>query len=233
MKFHFSPSRFLLLILVVFVLLFVFAPAAAQDVTPTPDVPPVATLDLQLVIAGFIVYLLYVLSLAGIMQLAINQLKPVFLTPVKNRIAEDPTNMKTGEISEGLYLLWLYTFRTGLSAIAYFYFWGGIAATRATAPFLPAFIPDPGIAIGTIALVVLGEEVIHPILERVYILRDAAKLLTQPFPALEPSPLVNITVPPGSSADVKQVQENNLIMGRGDGVLRPGWIPDAGSTNPG
>lgn len=203
MRFRFIPNqRFWMLITLFVFLVFIVAPVAAQDVTPPPDVPPVATFDLQAALAGLIVFLLYVGSLAGALQLAINQLKPLFLDPIKNR-----KDAPTGDTPDNVYLVYLYVFRTGLTSLAYFYLWGGIAATRAAAPFLPAFIPDPGIAIGTIALVVLGEEIIHPLLERAYILRDVAKLLAEPPEPFQPSPIVNVNVTPGKSSQesIKQV----------------------------
>lgn len=125
-------------------------------------------MDLESVLAIFIVYLGYVLSLAGLIQIGINQLKPLFLEPIKERVTEQQ------------YLIVIYVFRTVVTAAAYFGLWGGVEATRAIG--LPVFIPDYGVAIATIGLVVLGEEVIHPVIERFYVLRDLAKQLRDTRP---------------------------------------------------
>lgn len=101
------------------------------------------------------------------MQLAVNQLKPLFLEPIKARVTDDQ------------YLIVIYVSRTLITAAAYLWIWGGVSATRAVVPLLPDAIPDIGVGIVTVALVVLGEEVIHPLVERAYILRDIAKLLKQ------------------------------------------------------
>lgn len=132
-------------------------------------------MDLENVLAIFIVYLGYVLSLAGLIQIGINQLKPLFLEPIKNRLVvpENPNG-------EQQYLIVIYVFRTVVTAAAYFGLWGGVEATRAIG--LPVFIPDYGVAIATIGLVVLGEEVIHPVIERFYVLRDLAKQLRDTRP---------------------------------------------------
>lgn len=218
---NFSRNRRGLLLLALILLLLLPFAVHAQDVTDEPaptleatvapvvtDVPPVveqppvvidptvpAAFDLQAVLASGIAFLLYTLTLAGAVQIAINQVKPLFLDPVKNR-NEAPTD----GTPDNVYLVYLYFFRAALTSVAYFYLWGGVAATRAVVPLLPAFVPDPGIAIVTIALVVLGEEIIHPLLDRLYALRDAAKLLSEPFTPLESAALVNITMPPGSAA---------------------------------
>lgn len=123
-------------------------------------------MELQAILATLIVFLVYAGGLAAGIQVAVNELKPVFLNYVKERVTTDQ------------YLIVIYVTRAGLTAIAYFGLWGGIAATRAIVE-LP-FIPDAGIAVGTIAIVVLGEEIIHPLLERIYILRDIAKKLGNP-----------------------------------------------------
>lgn len=203
MRFRFIPNqRFWMLITLFVFLVFIVAPVAAQDVTPPPDVPPVATFDLQLVLATGIAYLLYTLTLAGAVQVAINQLKPLFLDPVKNR-----KDAPTGDVPDNVYLVYLYVFRAGLTTIAYLYLWGGVAATRAVVPLLPAVVPDLGIAAVTIAFVVLGEEIIHPLLDKLYVLRDVAKLLAEPPEPFQPSPIVNVNVTPGESSQesIKQV----------------------------
>lgn len=191
----FRLNRLFLLFLIVFALFLLPVVATAQDTSPVP-VPVPSSFDLQLVLAAGIAYLLYTITLAAAVQTGINQLKPLFLDPVKNR-KDAPTDGP-----DNVYLVYIYAFRATLTTLAYFYLWGGVVATRAVIPLLPAFVPDPGIAIVTIAFVVLGEEIIHPLLDRLYALRDAAGLLKE----IEPQPTVNVTVTDSTGAEVsKQV----------------------------
>ena len=126
------------------------------------------TIDLQAIIATAIAFLLYCGVLAGGVQLAINQIKPLFLDPIKAWLAKvDKTT------ADQRYLIVIYVFRTVITTLAYLYLWGGVVATRAVIGSLAASVPDVGIAVVTIAFVVLGEEVLHPLVERLYILRDA------------------------------------------------------------
>ena len=125
------------------------------------------TFDLQLVIAIVIAYLLYCVVLASGVQVAINQVKPLFLDPIKAKLTDTQ------------YLVVLYIFRAIITGLAYVYLWGGVEATRATLNGFASSVPDAGIAIVTIAFVVLGEEVLHPLIERAYILRDIAKQLKE------------------------------------------------------
>jgi hypothetical protein len=135
-------------------------------------------MELQTMIALAIAYLLYCLTLAGAVQVAINQVKPLFLEPIKERVTERQ------------YLIVIYVFRAIITAAAYFWLWGGIAATRAVLGGMPASIPDAGVAIVTIALVVLGEEIIHPLVSRLYVLKDTVGELGE------------VTIPVQASTDV-------------------------------
>lgn len=153
----------------------------APDDTPPVEQPPEGTegsFNIEQTIAVLIVYLLYTGALAGSIQVAINQLKPLFLDPIKNSENVSPT----------AYLVIVYVTRTLVTAVAYLWLWGGIAATRAVLD-LPIFglVPDVGIAVVTIFFVVLGEEFIHPILDRFYVLRDIEKSLRDQQTRLPPS----------------------------------------------
>lgn len=153
------------------------APPVATDApvvipTPAPEQPPIIiTPDapnsnrLSDLVAIAIAFALYCLSLAGGVQVTVNQLKPLFIDPFKDKLTSQQ------------YTLVIYAVRTIITAVAYFYVWGGVVATRLVVPSLPSVIPDLGVALVTIMLTVLGEEVLHPIIDRLYILRDAAKFL--------------------------------------------------------
>lgn len=125
-------------------------------------------MELNEVLSQAVAYLLYVLALAGVVQVAINTIKPQFITPIKERLEA------SGE--ERWYLFVFYLFRIAVTAFGFFGVWGGVAAAR---ELLPAahFISDLGLGIGTVFLVVLGEEVIHPLLDRLYTIIDAVELL--------------------------------------------------------
>lgn len=133
-------------------------------------------LTLDLVLSQVIAYLLYVGALAGVVQTVISTLKPQFITPIKDRLEA----AGRGEY----YLFVFYLFRIVITGFGFFAVWGGTDAAR---EFLPAFdfIPDFGVAFGTIFLTVLGQEIIHPLLDRLYLLKDAAGLLEIEYPPEE------------------------------------------------
>lgn len=134
-------------------------------------------LSLDLILSQLIAYLLYVGALAGVVQTVINTIKPQFITPIKERLEAEGRG--------DWYLFVFYIFRIAVTGFGFFGVWGGVEAAR---EFLPAFefIPDFGVAFGTIFLTVLGQEVIHPLLDRLYILKDAADLLEFEFSEEEP-----------------------------------------------
>lgn len=128
--------------------------------------------SLDIILSQLIAFLLYVGALAGVVQTVINTLKPQFITPIKERLIE------AGR--EDWYLFVFYLFRIAVTGFGFFAVWGGVDAARA---FIPSFefIPDFGIAFGTIFLTVLGQEIIHPLLDRLYLLKDAAGMLEIDF----------------------------------------------------
>ena len=133
------------------------------------------TFDIGNILAQGLAYLLFVSGLAGALQVGINQLKPQFLEPLKERL------------SESTYLGTIYAFRFVLTLIGYFTIWGGSEATRALLPSLPTSVPDIGLAFVTILLVVLGQEVIHALMDKLYAFKDAVYSLTEYVDVLEPS----------------------------------------------
>lgn len=121
--------------------------------------------DLSFILAQFIAYLAYTTALAGALQVAINTIKPIALTPLKARYGDK------------IYLMVMYVFRIALTIVGYFTFWGGVEATRALLPSLSSSIPDFGIFIVTILLIVLGEEFIHALTDRAYASKKAVDSL--------------------------------------------------------
>lgn len=124
------------------------------------------TFDIGSILGQAIAYLLFVSGLAGAIQVAINQLKPQFLEPLKERL------------TESTYLGTMYAFRFVLTLIGYFAVWGGSEATRSLLPSLPSGVPDAGLAFVTILLIVLGQEVIHALMDKLYAFKDAVYSLS-------------------------------------------------------
>lgn len=148
------------------------------------------SIDLQNLFAQAIAYLGSLLVFAGAVQLAINQLKPLFLDYLKEKLSEQQ------------YEITFYVFRAVVTIVGFIYVWGGVATVKATLPSLPATIPDLGIAAVSIALIILGEEIIHPLLDRLYALRDAAKLLEiLPVVPVDPTGTTTVTTTPASTDD--------------------------------
>lgn len=125
-------------------------------------------MSLEQIVAISIAYLLYTLTLAGAVQVAIESMKPVFITPIREYL--DTVGKSQ------LYLPLFYTFRLLLTSIGFFSVWGGVPAVKAVLD-IELLVPDYGIAIVTILFVVLGEEVIHPLLDKLYSLKDAVEML--------------------------------------------------------
>lgn len=125
-------------------------------------------LTLDLILSQLIAYLLYILALAGVVQTVINTLKPQFITPIRDRLEAEGRG--------DWYLFVFYIARIIVTGFGFFGVWGGVDAAR---EFLPAFefIPDYGVAFGTIFLTVMGQEIIHPLIDRLYTFKDAAGML--------------------------------------------------------
>lgn len=115
------------------------------------------------IFAQIFAYFTVLLALAGALQTAINTLKPQVFEPIKARV------------DANTYLVIMYAFRLLLTIFAFVFLWGGVGAVRSYVPFLPASVPDFGLSIFTIFLIVLGQEFIHAGMDRLYIFRDMLK----------------------------------------------------------
>jgi hypothetical protein len=122
-------------------------------------------MELSLILGQVILYFTYVAALAGALQTSINLIKPVVLTPIKEKYGKE------------IYVLVIYVFRLLLTIVGFYFVWGGVQTARDVIPLLPTSIPDVGVAFVTIFLVVLGQEVIHPIIERLYLFQKAVNNL--------------------------------------------------------
>ncbi len=123
------------------------------------------TVSLDQILAQLIGYLTYCALLAGAVQVTVNQLKPIFIEPLK------------AKLDDAQYLATIYIVRTLFTILGYFTLWGGVEATRAVLPEMARSLPDVGIAGVTIACIVLGQEVLHAWVSRLYQIEDATKLL--------------------------------------------------------
>jgi hypothetical protein len=110
------------------------------------------------------VYLAYVLSLAGALQLIINQFKPIVFEPIKEWLEESH------------YLVFVYVVRGVITVLAFHFVWGGTEVLYGLAPALSIF-PEFGASVLTVALIVLGEEVIHGIVDRLYEIKEIVEVI--------------------------------------------------------
>lgn len=136
-----------------------------------------------------IAYLAYTAILAGVLQVAINHLKPIFIDPFKPQLADN------------VYLAFMYVFRGVVTFLAYFGLWGGIEATRAAAPSLFANVPDGGVAFATIALVVLGAEFIHGAMDWLYNVKEGVGKLEIPLDSAKSVKVDAQMTPPVNTVD--------------------------------
>lgn len=142
---------------------------------------------LEEILSQFIAFLTWAGMLAGAVQLAINQLKPYILTPLKDRLSEEA------------WLASIYALRTLITIIGFFSLWGGVDAARDQLPIIASNIPDVGIAIVSILIIVLGQEVIHVFIDRLYLLRDTFRKLENPTGEdEEPMPEGQVNVAPSN-----------------------------------
>lgn len=138
------------MVLAMLVLLFMLAmPVMAQDgeLPAGPDA-----------VEGGIGLLEYLIVVAGVVAILIEQIKPVVFDPLRERL------------SAQAYLLSMYATRTGFGVIAVVVY-GGAEQMAEYLPWL-ASLPD-AVVIGTGALLVaIGTEILHPLLDMLYALRD-------------------------------------------------------------
>lgn len=137
-------------------------------------------MNVESIFTQAIAYLLYCSSLSGTLQVFINQLKPSFIEPYRKegQFLADPNR----------YLAFIYVLRTVLTIVAYLTLWGGVGATRALLGSLPLVIPDLGVGTVTVMLIVMGQEILHPLITRLYEVRDATKVLQNPPAPEQPVP---------------------------------------------
>ena len=117
--------------------------------------------SLSLILAQIIAYLTFIVVIAGSVQTAVNQFKPVFLTPLKERFEE--------EGNPQYYVITIYVVRFILTLLAVLSV--PIDSLRA---MIPAFeiAPDLMIQAVTVFLIVMGEEVIHELIDKISVARD-------------------------------------------------------------
>lgn len=128
------------------------------------------TSQFELMINGAIFYLMYILSLSAVVQTAISTIKPTVLEWVQTQLEDAGQGDK--------YIFIFYIFRALVTAIGFFTFWGGTEAASQYLEFLPFTPPEAGIAVGTILLVIMGEEIIHPLIEKLYFAKTTIEELS-------------------------------------------------------
>ncbi len=110
-------------------------------------------------IENAISFLLFLSSIAGALTVLIKQFKPVFLDKVLETSGEQ------------VYIVTIYAIRT-VGALVGLALMGGIGPLVELIPFL-ATVPPLGVWVLSILIIVLGTEVIHPLIETLYAWRDA------------------------------------------------------------
>jgi hypothetical protein len=142
------PKNVLFMVLVLLIMMALPTVALAQEGEPAgPDV-----------VEQGIGLLEYLIVVAAVVAILIEQIKPVVFDPLRERL------------SDQAYLLALYATRTLLGVIAVVVY-GGAEQMTEYLPWL-ASLPD-AVVIGTGALLVaIGTEILHPLLDMLYALRD-------------------------------------------------------------
>ncbi len=119
---------------------------------------------------SYIMMLLGYLSWAGgfaaLITGGIDLLKPKIITPLKEHF----------KWTDDGYLLFIYLTRAVLAVVAYHFLWGGVTSARAYLPGLE-FIPNAGISLVTVGVIVLGAEVIHAWSDKLRVAADVMQLL--------------------------------------------------------
>lgn len=139
----------MILLVVVLVLLAVPMVALAQD-DGLPETPETVEAGI-----GLVEYLIVV---AGVVAILIEQVKPVVFDPLRERLTHEA------------YLLSIYATRTFFGLIAVIVY-GGAEQMASYLPWLET-LPD-AVVLGTGALLVaIGTEILHPLLDMLYVLRD-------------------------------------------------------------
>ncbi len=123
-------------------------------------------MTVETAITNAILFLLYTQTLAFALQQGIEHLKPLIITPLREALA----------VTDANYVTFMYVVRGVITVAAYLFVWGGVAATRAAAPYL-AFVPDFALGTVTVLIVIGGEEIINALIDRLNALKKAAELM--------------------------------------------------------
>jgi len=139
--------------------------------------------DLGAILASLIVYLGYLAGLATACQAAINKAKPVLLEPIRTML----------NLDENGWLILMYVAQFVFAVIGFATLGWAATLSSALAPVLVVLpIPDAGILIFSILLVVAGQEVIYGLIKGIQGFQDSVNEL--------PNPVVNAQS--GSRVDV-------------------------------
>jgi hypothetical protein len=144
--------RSFMLIAVIVALLMLAGPIGAQDNGVIPPTPPAGEVEQGI---GLLEYLV---GVALIVSVLVEQLKPVLFTPIRERW------------SDREYMIALYATRTSLGIVAVVVY-GGAAVMVGYLPLL-AGVPELIVLLTGALLVAAGTEIIHPLLDMLYVLRN-------------------------------------------------------------
>lgn len=158
------------LLIVVCLALLAVTPAFAQD---APPATPAASFDLGAILASLIVYLGYLAGMATACQAAINKIKPVILEPIRNTFGLDERGW--------LVVMYVAQFVFAIAGLATLG-WAS-TLTASLAPVLVVLpIPDTGVLIFSVLLVVAGQEVIYGLIKGLYAVQDGLGELNKTVP---------------------------------------------------
>jgi hypothetical protein len=139
--------------------------------------------DLGAILASLIVYLGYLAGLATACQAAINKAKPVLLEPIRTLF----------KLDENGWLILMYIAQFVFAVIGFATLGWAATLSSALAPVLAVLpIPDTGILVFSILLVVAGQEIIYGLIKGIQGFQDSIAEL--------PTPVVNAQA--GSNVDV-------------------------------
>lgn len=156
------------LLIVVCLALLAVTPVFAQD---APPVTPPASFDLGAILASLIVYLGYLAGMATACQAAINKIKPVILEPIHSRLDE----------RGWLVVMYVAQFVFAIAGLATLG-WAS-TLTASLAPVLAVLpIPDTGVLLFSVLLVVAGQEVIYGLIKGLYAVQDGLGELGKTVP---------------------------------------------------
>lgn len=125
---------------------------------------PVPVFDLGAILASLIVYLGFLAGLATACQAAINKAKPVLLQPISDMF----------KLDERGWLVLMYVSQFVFAIIGFATLGWSATLTASLAPVLAVLpIPDTGVLIFSVLLVVAGQEVIYGLIKGIEGFRDS------------------------------------------------------------